>query len=185
VISLRRPSAEAIERFHRRQLDLPDSAERGPTAPEGFHHGAHSEPIGSGAPTFERAADGLRRWIPQRCSGVDVHPTDAPVEPGSVVTLVTRQAGACLMFSCRVHDVVEEPDRFGFTYVTLPGHPEQGWETFTVRRDPATGEVTFEIDVVWRPAILLSKLAGPFSQVLQRRATASYFEAMRDWVRSA
>ena len=42
---------------------------------------------------------------------------------------------------CRVVYVVDEPDRRGFAYGTLPGHPETGEELFAVRYDPATEEV--------------------------------------------
>jgi uncharacterized protein (UPF0548 family) len=45
---------------------------------------------------------------------------------------------------CRVVDVVDEPDRFGFAYGTLPVHPDQGEESFTVALLP-DGGVVFEI----------------------------------------
>ena len=181
MISVRHPSAEAIERFRRDRLDTPPTATPGTTSPDGFHHDTWSTPLAPGRATFERARDGIRRWIVQRHSGVEVHPSDAPMEPGTVVALVTRQAGAWLLFGCRVVEVVDDADEYGFTYATLPGHPEEGFESFTVRHDPNTDEVTFEIDVTWRPAMLLSRLVGPFSTVLQRRATEAYLAAIRDW----
>ena len=49
---------------------------------------------------------------------------------------------------CRVVYVVDEPDRRGFAYGTLPGHAESGEERFVVRYDPATDEVCAEVDGV-------------------------------------
>ena len=46
---------------------------------------------------------------------------------------------------CRVVYVVDEPDRRGFAYGTLPGHAESGEELFLVRYDPATDEVYAEV----------------------------------------
>ena len=53
---------------------------------------------------------------------------------------------------CRVVDVVDEPDRRGFAYGTLPGHPETGEERFMAQRDPQTGEVTATICAFSNPA---------------------------------
>jgi uncharacterized protein (UPF0548 family) len=185
VISPRHPSADAIERYRLDRLDTPSTAEPAPTPLDGFHHDAWSTPLGSGTTIFERAREGIAAWVAQRHSGVEVHPADAPIAEGTVIALVTRQAGAWLLFACRVHLVTDEPHAYGFTYATLPGHPEQGYESFTVRHDPTTDDVTFEIAVVWRPAILLARLIGPVSRVLQRRATEAYLAAMREWVASA
>ena len=46
---------------------------------------------------------------------------------------------------CRVVYVVDEPDRRGFAYGTLPGHPESGEELFLVRYDPDTENVYAEV----------------------------------------
>lgn len=182
MISPRHPSADAVERYRRDRLDVPSTAEPSASPPARFRHDTRSSPLGTGVATFERARAAVLGWVVQRDSGVEVHPADAPMEPGSVVALVTRQAGAWLLFACRVHVLVDEPHEAGFTYATLPGHPEQGYESFSVRHDPATDEVTFEIDVVWRPATLLARVAGPISGILQQRATEAYLDAIRRWV---
>ena len=46
--------------------------------------------------------------------------------------------------TCRVASVVDEPNRFGFAYGTLPIHPEQGEQSFIVERDEG-GKVTFTL----------------------------------------
>lgn len=78
---------------------------------------------------------------------------------------------------CRVVDVDDETDRFGFTYGTLSVHPEQGEESFTVVRSPED-EVQFEVVAVSRPRHVLAKLGGPVARRLQRAATVRYLDAM-------
>ncbi len=56
---------------------------------------------------------------------------------------------------CRVVDVVDQPDRCGFVYGTLPNHPEQGEESFIASRS-ANGVLTFEIVAVSRPRQILA-----------------------------
>ena len=40
-----------------------------------------------------------------------------------------------LLVPCRVMYVIDQPDRRGFAYGTLPGHPVSGEEAFVVSRD--------------------------------------------------
>ena len=78
-------------------------------------------------------------------------------------------------------EVVDEPDRFGFTYATLPGHPECGWESFVVARVEA--EVRFTIEAVSKPAATIVRLGAPIARQLQKRATIRYLDGMDRWTR--
>ena len=78
---------------------------------------------------------------------------------------------------CRVVAVVDEPERFGFTYGTLPIHPEQGEESFTVTRSDDGGFI-FEIVAVSRPRQLLARAVPPVARRLQAAATNRYLKAM-------
>ena len=75
---------------------------------------------------------------------------------------------------CRVVYVVDEPDRRGFAYGTLPGHAESGEELFLVRYDPATedvfrgGDGVLPARHVVEPAGLARHVAGAASR--HRRA---------------
>ena len=77
--------------------------------------------------------------------------------------------------------VVDEPDRYGFAYGTLPSHPEEGEEHFLVTR-AASGTVRFDVVAFSRPHDLLTKLGGPLPPRLQARATRRYLAGMRDFV---
>lgn len=78
---------------------------------------------------------------------------------------------------CRIVDVDDRTDRYRFTYGTLPTHPEQGEESFTVTR-ASDGHVDFEIVAASRPRHLLARLMPPVARRLQARAVARYLDAM-------
>jgi uncharacterized protein (UPF0548 family) len=122
--------------------------------------------LGSGRTTFDRAVDALFHWRMHRAAG--------PAAEGVVV--VPRFFG--LPIPCRVVYTLDGPDRRGFAYGTLPGHPERGEEAFVVSIAP-DGEVRFRIRAFSRPASLLVRLGGPVATLVQRYATSRYLEAMR------
>ena len=65
-----------------------------------------------------------------------------------------------------------------FAYGTLSGHVESGEERFTVRFDPLTQEVVYEIAAFSRPAMILTRLGYPFARRLQRRFAQSSAAAL-------
>ena len=69
---------------------------------------------------------------------------------------------------CRVSSVLDEERRWGFAYVTLPGHPEQGEELFTVDLDHR-GVVRFVVAATSRPAGPLERLGAPIARRVQSR----------------
>ena len=73
----------------------------------------------------------------------------------------------------RVVYLLDEPDRQGFAYGTLPGHPETGEEAFVLTRG-ADGRVTFAISAFSRPVSLLARVAGPAGVLTQRWVTGRY-----------
>jgi uncharacterized protein (UPF0548 family) len=79
---------------------------------------------------------------------------------------------------CRVVYVVEEPDRRGFAYGSLPGHAVCGEEMFGVRYDPADDGVYSEVVAFSRPAAWWSRLGAPVLAVIQRVVTARYLNAV-------
>jgi uncharacterized protein (UPF0548 family) len=72
---------------------------------------------------------------------------------------------------------VDEPDRRGFGYGTLPGHPECGEEAFIIERH-ADDTVSFTIVAFSRPASRLAKAAGPAGRAIQRQTTTRYLRAL-------
>ena len=109
-----------------------------------------------------------------------MYPADAPVATGTDVILTVRAALLHALAPCRVAYVIDEPDRFGFAYGTLPGHPERGEEAFIVERD-ATDAATFSIVVFSRPAALAARVGRPVARRIQRRVTQAYLDALHSF----
>ena len=105
-------------------------------------------------------------------------PTDAPLAAGVDVIAVARVGPIHALAPCRIAYVHDEPDRFGFAYGTLPGHPERGEEAFIVERD-AQDLATFSIIAFSRPADLAARLGRPVARAIQQRTTNAYLEALR------
>jgi uncharacterized protein (UPF0548 family) len=142
--------------------------------PAGYAHDRHRVELGTGA--FERATDGLRSWQAHSGAGVAVYPHAAPLEAGVDVVVVARVGLVHAMAPCRVVYVVDERDRFGFAYGTLPGHPERGEEAFVVER--AADRVTFSIVAFSRPVSLAARAGRPVARAVQRRVTCAYLDAL-------
>ena len=142
--------------------------------PAGYHHQHVERQIGTGATRFEQAAEAVMRWGMQRGSGLRVRASSEVAVVDAV--LVVRMG--LLSAPCRVVYVVDEQNRRGFAYGTLPGHPESGEELFTVRYDPADDGVYAEVVAFSRHATWWSKTAGPLTSVLQRIMTKRYVSAV-------
>jgi uncharacterized protein (UPF0548 family) len=134
--------------------------------------------VGHGDATFAAAVDMTLTWGVQRGAGLVVLPSRERVAVGTNVVVGMPMGPLLVLAPCRVIDVFDEPDRGGFRYVTLPGHPELGFEEFVVEKS-TDGEVRFTARPVSRPATVLLRLAGPVGRVIQRRASHRYLDAIQ------
>jgi uncharacterized protein (UPF0548 family) len=142
--------------------------------PAGYHHVQKSAVIGRGRRRFEEAADAGMRWGMLRGAGVRVDATSDVAAVGSDVIVHLGPVSA----PCRVVYVVDEPDRRGFAYGTLPGHAESGEERFMVRYDPVSDEVHAEVVAFSRHGTWWSRLGSPITSVIQRVVTNRYLRAL-------
>ena len=146
-------------------------------APAGYRLDRWSCLLGRGDQIFDTAADTIRQWQVQKGSGIVVL-ADGPPHVGQVVAMSAPLPIGYLDLACRVVDVVDSSERYGFTYGTLSVHPEQGEESFTVTRQ-SNDEITFEIVAASRPRNPLARAFPPIARRLQRAATARYLDAMK------
>jgi uncharacterized protein (UPF0548 family) len=133
--------------------------------------------LADGEDSFRRAGETILGWGMQRGAGLRVHAETPRATVGSTVVLGIGVAGVYLAFPCRVHEVFQEPTRLGFSYLTLPGHPECGMEQFLVELRP-DGAVQASVTAVSRPANLLVSLAGPVGRAAQHRTADRYLAAL-------
>jgi uncharacterized protein (UPF0548 family) len=142
--------------------------------PDGYHHVRKSAVIGNGRPRFDDAAARVMRWGMLRGAGVRVEASSEVAAVGSEVLVGLGPLRA----PCRVVYVLDEQNRRGFAYGTLPGHPESGEELFAVRYDPSTGDVHAEVVAFSRHATWWSRLGSPVTALAQRVITARYLTAL-------
>lgn len=148
-------------------------ATKGPL-PGGYQHVHVTAVIGHGRSRFEDAADAVLHWGMQRGAGVLVRAGSAEARVGSDVVVGFWPLRA----PCRVVYLLDENDRRGFAYGTLPGHPESGEELFAVRYDPSDGTVHAEVTAFARHATWWSRLGGPVTRLAQRLITRRYLRAL-------
>ena len=148
-------------------------ATRDERLPRGYRYSRREIRLGS---DFDRAAAALRGWAAHLGAGAEIVPDAAPIESGGTILVVLRLAPLWAVAPCRIVYLIDERDRFGFAYGTLPDHPETGESAFTVSRD-ATG-AAFRIISFSRPADPLARLASPVTRRVQRRVETRYLDAL-------
>jgi uncharacterized protein (UPF0548 family) len=156
------------------QLTYPEVGATAGPLPAGYHHVEESAVIGRGRPRFDEAAAAVMRWGMLRGAGVHVSASSEVATVGAEVIVGVGPVRA----PCRVVYVIDEPDRRGFAYGTLPGHAESGEEMFSVRYDPASQQVYAEVRAFSRHGTWWSRLAAPVTSLAQRVITRRYLTAV-------
>jgi uncharacterized protein (UPF0548 family) len=143
--------------------------------PAGFTRHRFEQPIGP-ADVFDRAREAILDWTIHRGAGLMLH-TDFGPTVGQTIAMSAPLPIGWVDVACRVVAVVDEPGRAGFTYGTLPVHPERGEERFEIIIGD-DNQVTFDMVVVAALTDPLGKLVPPFARKLQRDGIARYQKAM-------
>lgn len=175
LILLRHPSLSDLAAA---RLTYPEIGATAGQLPAGYRHVVRRVPLGQGRAVFDRCSTALMTWEVHRRSGLQVRASASPARRDAVVSQRVGIRSLGIVAPCRVVYVVDEPDRRGFAYGTLPGHPETGEEAFVIswQRD---GSVTLELTAFSRPANILSRLGGPVTRLVQDRVTDRYVVAAR------
>lgn len=145
--------------------------------PIGYHHLQIRMIIGLGSIQFGEAAQALLGWQMHLSSRLQVATSSMKVENEAVAILSIRAGSLRLNAPCRVVYLIDEPNRQGFAYGTLPGHPESGEEAFVIEQAD-DGTVSSTITAFSKPASNLAKLAGPLGRLAQLRMTNHYLRSL-------
>ncbi|MEZ0068261.1 uncharacterized protein (UPF0548 family) [Streptacidiphilus sp. MAP12-20] len=150
--------------------------------PAGYAHLHHRVRIGHGEAAFLVAGDALMEWRMHRRIPVGV---DASTPRAEVGTRVRITLALVVRAPCQVVWVVSaEPDRRGWAYGTLTGHPECGEEAFMVTRDEG-GDVWLDVTAFSRPGGRLARVLGPLVPVFQRAYARRCGRVLRAMVTAA
>jgi len=152
-------------------------ATRDAELPIGYHHVGRRDVVGHGRTAFERASTAVVEWRAQRGAGLRVRASGPATTVGTVVLMTAGLPRLGLDIPCRVVWVVQDDDRRGFGYGTLPGHPERGEESFVVTLEG--DDVVFTMRAFSLPATRLARLGGPVTTLAQSVALGRYTAAVR------
>ncbi|WP_245875075.1 DUF1990 family protein [Rathayibacter toxicus] len=123
-------------------------------------------------------ADGTPIDLSSRPTEEHFAPDGTPYIAAGVTAVLTMPLGRRRVRApVRVVYVLDEPDRVGFAYGTLEGHPASGEESFVVEKR-FDESVWLVIRVFSRPASRLYRWGVPFLRVLQRRQMTRYLRAL-------
>jgi uncharacterized protein (UPF0548 family) len=176
MISLRRPSTEAIRDFLASQSNLGFTYTAvGATAsqpPAGYTVDCTRVKLGEGEEAFTRAKGALWRWEQFRLGWMEAWSPKTTIETGDPVAIIARNLGLWWLNACRIVYVVDEVApirRYGYASGTLPAHAGEGEERFLVEWDRASGEVWYDILAFSRPQGMLARLGRPHMRRVQKR----------------
>lgn len=178
----RRGVEGVLERAERAEVTYTEQCQtRSDELPDGYQHDRRELHVGQGDAAWGRAREAIRRWEAHRFAGFSVTPTMAALEPG-VTVIASRVIGPMILaIPCRIVYCTDEPNRFGFAYGTLPGHPERGEEAFHVLRGHENS-VTAQIVAFSRPDDRPTRLAAPIARRVQSMATSRYLKGIQTYV---
>lgn len=148
------------------------------TLPQGYHHFTLKRRIGSGRALFERAGVAILAYRMQKGTGIFHGASTPSAEVGTLLTVRLGAGPLAITAPCRVVYLLEESDRRGFAYGTLPGHPEIGEELFAVEYDAADDSVYGVVTAFSRPGAWYTRLGGPVVRSIQRYIAGRYIAAL-------
>jgi uncharacterized protein (UPF0548 family) len=144
--------------------------------PQGYDYLRAQRIVGQGKVLFDECGENILNWGIQKGAGFRLEKSGR-VTTGAQNRLGLHWGPFQTWAFCQVVYVVDEPNRMGFAYGTLPGHPERGEESFIVSIDDE-GLVRFDILAFSRPARWFSNLGSPLLRFLQQHVTWKYLDAV-------
>jgi uncharacterized protein (UPF0548 family) len=153
-------------------------ASRDESVPPRYDGVTESAVVGAGMAQFSLLAEGIRNWQIHRHADLQIV-ADHPAREGVNVAIGQRLGPATVVLSCRVVWTLDEPDRNGFAYGSLVGHPEAGEEAFVAELEP-DGAVRFRVYGFTAPGTVATAAARPLTRAIARRALLRYLPAARD-----
>ena len=192
VFTLAKLAPAAIEHQVAAAAGLPLTAPpilsvRHPRAPDtrlplGFAYDFRRSCIGNGPEAFKAAKLAFGRWAPFDLGWARVANPDARIAVGQVIAVELQTLGLWTLNLSRIREAADTPTSFGFIYVTTTAHVERGEERFFIEFDPASGDVSYELEAFSRPRHSLAILGFPLARTFQHRFARDSHRRMRERV---
>jgi uncharacterized protein (UPF0548 family) len=146
--------------------------------PDGYVADHNRISLGNGEEIWTTAKSLVRSWRMFDLSWVELYSPDTPIRKNENVAVLVYHLGFWSLNSARIVYVIDKANLFGFAYGTLDSHGECGEERFTVRRDPSTGDVFYDLFAFSKPNYFVARLGYPFVRSLQKRFARDSMKAM-------
>lgn len=145
----------------------------------GYRAHARTVQIGQGEGCWQTAQAEVLSWEIKRRSGFTVNPPPqgAGVQEGDRYWLIAHLGRLRVREPAVVVAVTRQPDRCGFAYGTLDGHPVSGEEAFIVHRTP-DGVVWLTLRSLTRAPRGRWRIAYPLALAAQRVYRRRYLRAL-------
>jgi len=148
------------------------------TLPAGARHLEQRRTLGHGRALFDRTATEILGFGIQRRTGILHYVSTPTAEPGTDITVRLGWRRLGISASSRVVYVLNEANRRGFAYGTLPGHPLSGEELFAVEYDSSTDTVQGVVTSFSRANTWFTALGGISVRWLQHAMARHYLRAL-------
>ncbi|MBK9335112.1 MAG: DUF1990 domain-containing protein [Lewinellaceae bacterium] len=173
-----------LEFEKKRPFSYPDTGRtRYAETVRGYDNDHNSIELGAGDAAWAAAKEAIRQWRMFPGGWASVSPNGLPVQEGVVVAMTARVLGLWWLNSCRIVYVLDEENRFGFAYGTLPGHVESGEELFLVEKT-VDGRVRYSLRAFSRPRHWLARLGYPLARMYQRKFVQESKQSMLHFVQN-
>lgn len=149
----------------------------------GYDNDRNRIELGSGDAAWAAAKEAVRQWRMFPGGWALVFPEAIPIREGGVVAMAARVLGVWWLNSCRIVYVLDEENRFGFAYGTLPGHVECGEELFLVEKT-GDGRVWYTLRAFSRPRFWAARLGYPLARRYQRKFVRNSQQSMLVFVQN-
>ena len=179
------PTEDQVARFLARAsksgFGYPDVGATSATIPASYTVDHNRVRLGEGEQTWQRAIQAITSWKMFEMRWIRLCWPTTPIQPGENVAVVAEYLNCHWLNACRIVYVISEDGpaaRFGLAYGTLQEHAEAGEERFLIERDPATGEVWYDILAFSRPNQFLARVGCRLARKLQKQFAADSKAAM-------
>lgn len=149
--------------------------------PSGYDEDHSACILGEGEECFQAACQALKEWKQFPSAWTWIEPWHPPIQTGTTVNMQAKTNVFYTLNACRIIYTIQEDNRFGFAYGTLPGHVEMGEELFLVEL-ANSGEVRYTIKAISRPRHILSRLFYPIARYYQAKFRKDSCLAMKEYV---
>ena len=147
-----------------------------------FAHDRSWSSLGFGDEVFTSAKRAFANWRMFDLGWVRVVNIAAQIERQQIIAVEVHTLGFWSVNLSRILETVDSETQFGFLYSTTNQHVEQGEETFILRRNPDTAEVSYELEAVSRPRHVLARLGFPMARFFQHKFARDSHRRMREAV---